>query len=150
VLIRREENEYRESHFTSGLTNRSYGMSALVFDVDGDNLDDVVFLNLANSARVFLNNGTGRTNANNYVRVCFADQISSFGSIVKVRLKNKSYEKVYHPKQGLMSDQSSCMNLSLGNQENAEIIVSSNTVPSKKKTFRISEKGAKININWSR
>jgi len=148
VLIQEKENEYREVHSDSDLTNRAYGMSALVFDANGDGLDDVVFLNLASSARILLNDGTGHSIANNYVRICFVDEVHSFGSVIKVNLKGQSFEKVYNPKQGLMSDQSSCMNLSLGNQDNAEVVVSSNTVPIQKKRFKISEQGAVVSVKW--
>jgi enediyne biosynthesis protein E4 len=87
----------------SGLSNRFFGQSPLVTEINGDGYPDVLFLNINGPLRAFLNRGGD----NHFVRVILPDNADSLGAkVVLERADGSHLIKQFFTSMGYMTDPS--------------------------------------------
>ncbi len=104
------------------LVNKAYGISALVGDINGDDLDDVVYLNLDGNQAAHLRD----TDENNrFLKIELPNTPAYLHANVEMTLSDgTSVKKPYLPKQGLLTKQGSSVLFGLnGTQASASSVV---------------------------
>jgi hypothetical protein len=95
------------------IQNKAYGISALVWDINGDNFDDIIYLNLASSAKAYIRN---TDNKNNFLKINIPNTAAYLLASFEILSAETSLaKKIYLPKQWLMSKQDSSITFGLNN-----------------------------------
>ena len=119
LLLGNGDMTFSDATDATGLENKNFGFGNIFADMNGDGYKDVLYVNLGSAARVLLHPGT----QNNTVQFVFADNVRSLGARIDLTIGQTILSKRYNPKQGLMSDQSAILTISLGDQSQAEAAV---------------------------
>ncbi len=120
VLLQNTKGEFAEIGTRVGVENSEYGVAPLIADFNEDGYADIVFANVNAKPKVYLSKG----GKNMYVKVHLPNQVSSFGTTVKVTtLSGKSIEKQYISGQGLCSSSSPSLVFGLENDTAIEVMV---------------------------
>jgi enediyne biosynthesis protein E4 len=97
------------------LENRNYWFSSLIWDMNNDGLEDIIYLNIDDWAKAFLRN---TDNNNQYLKILLADNNNSLWLKAQLTLDNgTSVTKVLSTKQGIMTDQSNSIIFWLNKQK---------------------------------
>jgi hypothetical protein len=93
-----------------GLTNKNFGQSPLIVDINDDGRQDVVWVNMDGPVRAFLNNSSG-----NFITVEIPDTVAALGTRVSVETNNgKSYTRDVMAGVGMLTDQTPELSFGLG------------------------------------
>ncbi len=110
-LLVQENSDLKASIRDYRLTNKNYGISALVGDLNGDNFDDIIYLNLDGDVKAFLRNTDTK---NNFLKI----NIPNTAKYLLADFEIKAWEtslarKSFIPKQWLMTKQDSSITFGL-------------------------------------
>ncbi len=105
------------------IENKNYGFSSLVWDINNDGLDDLIYLNIDWWARAFIRN---TDNNNQYLKILLDKNLNTLWVIASLELDNwEVLKKAFVSKQGIMTDQSSSivfwLNWQIFNKWNLEL-----------------------------
>ena len=111
LLVQVADGTFLGSIDDYSLENKAYGISALVGDINGDDLDDVVYLNLDGDQAVHLRD----TDTNNrFVKVNLPNVPAALHANVEITLNDgTTVRKTFLPKQGLLTKQDSSVTFGL-------------------------------------
>jgi len=102
-LLENTSSSFTPKIWDYDIENKNYGISALLWDINGDNFDDIIYLNLDNNPKIYLRNADRE---NNFLKVI----IPNTPKYLHVTMTLKAWEdilaeKQYLPKQGLLTKQ---------------------------------------------
>jgi hypothetical protein len=105
------------------IENKNYGFSSLIWDINNDGLDDLIYLNIDSWARAFIRN---TDNNNQYLKILLDKNLHTLWVIASLELDNwEVLKKAFVSKQGIMTDQSSSivfwLNWQIFNKWNLEL-----------------------------
>jgi hypothetical protein len=96
-LLLQTDTGFEEKIKDYKIPNKAYGISALVGDINGDNFDDIIYLNLASSAKAYIRN---TDNTNNFLKIHIPNTASYLLASFEIKSGETSLaEKTYLPKQ---------------------------------------------------
>jgi len=105
LLTQAADGTFSPSINDVNLSNKAYGISALVWDINGDDLDDVIYLNLNGKQRVHLRDADEN---NLFLKVQLPNTPKYLHANVEMTLSDGStMKKAFLPKQGLLTKQDS-------------------------------------------
>jgi len=111
LLQQYSDGGFKPVETAANIENKKFGMTPVVSDFNQDGSPDVVFANLNDSVRVFINQGTD----NHWLKVRLKDEPASIGAIVRVTTdQNQTYTNQFYTSEGLSSDQSHELFFGLG------------------------------------
>jgi len=128
-LYSKDEDKYIK---TDKYANRSVGQSPLTIDIDGDGIQDIVWINMFGPIRIhkILN-----SDKNNYINIKLPDTLEFANAKVTVKTKNRSFVKEYIiGGTGFASDMSQTLQFGLGKIHKVDK-VSVNTIYGKDYTY---------------
>jgi len=111
LLLQTPNGEFAAAERMAGVINRTYSISPLTADFNGDGRPDIVHANLNGDSKLFLSNaGKG-----NYLKVELPAHVSSIAATVTVNLSNgRMLSRPYVSGEGLCSDSSRIIVFGLG------------------------------------
>lgn len=103
LLVQADDGSFGSAISDYNLVNKAYGISALVGDINGDDLDDVIYLNLDGDQKVHLRDAD--TN-NRFLKVMLPNTPEYVHAKVEMTLADgTTMQKAFLPKQGLLTKQ---------------------------------------------
>ena len=119
-LLQTETGEFAETGAESGVINTGFSIAPLTADFNNDGYPDLVHVNIAGQAKVFINAG----GTANYLKVQLPDSIGSIAAKIKVTLNNgETLHRDFVSGEGLCSDQSHVQIFGLGNATAKSVVV---------------------------
>lgn len=111
LLLQKPNGDFAPAEVETEVINRTYSISPLTADFNGDGRPDIVNANLNGNSTLFLSNaGPG-----NYLKVALPDTVGSISATVSVKLTNgKVLSRPYVSGEGLCSDSSRTIIFGLG------------------------------------
>jgi len=104
-LLIQEQNSFTASIKDLDIENKAFGISALVWDVNGDNFDDIVYLNLDGNPKAYIRNPDSQAR---FLKVDFPNTAKYIWATFTLLWQGEEMtSQKYLPKQGLMTKQSS-------------------------------------------
>ena len=111
LLLQTPNGEFASVEKASGVINRTYSITPLTADFNGDGRPDIVNANLNGDSKLFLS----KAGEGNYLKVRLPNNATSIAATVKVKLNNaKILSRPYVSGEGLSSDSSHIMIFGLG------------------------------------
>jgi hypothetical protein len=130
------------------LENTNYWFSSLIWDINNDWLDDVIYLNIDGKAKAFLRESDVN---NQYLKILLPDDLSSKNLTAIFQTNTwKIYTKKHLSKQGIMTDQSSSMILWLNGHNfiNWTLTIKYNNW--EEKIYTIDRETKILNLRWEK
>lgn len=98
---------------TLGIENRYFGQSPLIVDLDGDNRQDLLWLNIDGPVRAFLNTAPG-----NYITFVLPDTVANVGTRISIETdRGMSYTRAAIGSVGMLTDHTPELSFGLGHLE---------------------------------
>ncbi|WP_405368157.1 MULTISPECIES: CRTAC1 family protein [unclassified Nonlabens] len=119
LLIQKEDHTFAPGIKKGGATNPTYAITPLVSDFNKDGHLDLIWVNINDQAKAFINKGN---NKNNYVQVHLADTGKEIGAKITVYLKDRKLTDWLVTGEGLVSDQTALVHFGLKNDTQIEKI----------------------------
>lgn len=115
ALVFLENNTYEDQIVALWLENKAYGFSLLQWDVDGNGLADIIYLNFNSPSRVALHNSD---NKNTLFHLPMPTDLSTYWSRVELSFPDwTTLSQYFLPKQWVLTSQSFTMSFIMGNQK---------------------------------
>jgi hypothetical protein len=120
LLLQTPNGEFAAAEKEAGVINRSYSISPLTADFNGDGRPDIVHANLDGDSKLFLSkSGTG-----NYLKVELPGNVTSIAATITVNLAGgRLLSRPYVSGEGLSSDSSRTVIFGLGDASATEVKV---------------------------
>ena len=120
LLIQKEDHTFAPGIEKGGAANPTYAITPLVSDFNKDGHLDLIWVNINDQARAFINKGN---NKNNYVQVHLADTGKEIGAKITVYLKDRKLTDWLVTGEGLASDQTALIHFGLKDDTFIEKII---------------------------
>lgn len=103
VLLQKPNGEFAPAEKETGVINRTYSITPLTADFNGDGRPDIVNVNLNGNSKLFLS----KPGKGNYLKVALGDDIASIGATITAQLSDgRVLSRPYVSGEGLCSDSS--------------------------------------------
>lgn len=120
LLLQTPNGEFAPAAKEAGVINRTYSVSPLTADFNGDGYPDIVHANLNGDSTLFLS----KAGKNNYLKVELPSTVGSIAANVTVKLTDgKTLSRPYVSGEGLCSDSSRIIIFGLGGASAEEVEV---------------------------
>jgi hypothetical protein len=120
LLLQTPNGEFAAAEKEAGVINRTYSISPLTADFNGDGRPDIVHANLNGDSKLFLS----KAGKGNYLKVELPDNVSSIAATVTVTLSDgRILSRPYVSGEGLCSDSSRIIIFGLGDMSVTEVKV---------------------------
>jgi hypothetical protein len=120
LLLQTPNGEFAPAEKEAGVINRTYSISPLTADFNGDGRPDIVHANLNGPSKLFLS----KPGKGNYLKVALPDNVSSIAATVTVTLSDgRVLSRPYVSGEGLCSDSSRIIVFGLGDASATEVKV---------------------------
>ncbi|MBW2573005.1 MAG: CRTAC1 family protein [Deltaproteobacteria bacterium] len=120
LLLQTPNGEFATAEKEAGVINRTYSISPLTADFNGDGRPDIVHANLNGDSKLFLS----KAGKGNYLKIELPANVSSIGSTVTVDLSDgRILSRPYVSGEGLCSDSSRIIIFGLGDASVTEVKV---------------------------
>jgi hypothetical protein len=120
LLLQTPNGEFASAEKEAGVINRTYSISPLTADFNGDGRPDIVHANLNENSKLFLS----KAGKGNYLKVALPANVSSIASTITVNLSDgRTLSRPYVSGEGLCSDSSRIIVFGLGDASVTEVKV---------------------------
>ncbi len=120
LLLQTPNGEFATAEKEAGVINRTFSISPLTADFNGDGRPDIVHANLNGDSKLFLS----KAGKGNYLKVELPDNVSSIAATITVNLSDgRILSRPYVSGEGLCSDSSRIIVFGLGDASVTEVKV---------------------------
>jgi hypothetical protein len=120
LLLQTPNGEFASAEKEAGVINRTYSISPLTADFNGDGRPDIVHANLNGDSKLFLS----KAGKGNYLKIELPANVSSIASTITVNLSDgRILSRPYVSGEGLCSDSSRIIVFGLGDASVTEVKV---------------------------
>jgi len=120
LLLQTPNGEFATAEKEAGVINRTFSISPLTADFNGDGRPDIVHANLNGDSKLFLS----KAGKGNYLKVELPDNVSSIAATITVNLSDgRILSRPYVSGEGLCSDSSRIIIFGLGSASATKVIV---------------------------